>query len=249
MRSFNSFGRFYGEGEGGATTPETPPVEVVFTPEQQIRVNQLLAENKRNLQAKLTDAEKKLNEAAKNGADVTVLKTQIKNLNDSLLTKEELAKQNEEALKVTFEQQLKEKSEAASLWETNYKQSVFDREIGRAASKHDAFDPDQLSVLLSSQSEVVADTDKDGKTNGKFKVMTKIELDGKPLVLPIEEAVGKLRESGKYPNQFKVKGSPGTGITLNNNPGAPDAHDGQLPRDMAGFMQMWNKLPASVRGK
>lgn len=248
---FGAFGRFYGEGEGGSGT-ETPPVtppagEIVFTPEQQAKVNALLAENKRTLQAKLADAEKKLNDAAKNGADVSLLKNQIKTLNDSLLTKEELAKQNEEALKQTFEQQLKEKSEAATFWEGNYKQSVFDREIGRAAAKHDAFDPDQLAVLLSGKSEVVSDTDKDGKPTGKFKVLTKIELEGKQLVLPIDEAVGKLRESGKYPNQFKVKGSPGTGITLNNTPNPIDHNDGTVPSDMNGFMKMWNNLPANIR--
>lgn len=251
MFVFNSrFGRFYGEGgsgEGGSGTG-TPPVETpkVFTQEE---VNALLAENKRSLQTKLAETQKKLDEAAKAGQNVTALQSKVKELSDSLLTKEELAKQKEEALKSDFETQIKTTSEAAVTWQQRYQESVFDRELGRAATTHDAFDPDQLALILRGNSTVVEDTDKDGKGTGTFKVLAKVKIEDKELTLPLVEAVGKLRESGKYPNQFKVKGSPGTGITLNNSPNSVDAADGTVPKDMNQFMKYWEKLPASVKGK
>lgn len=228
---FNSFlGRVYGDD------PATPPVEppATFTQEQ---VNAMMNKHKQGLQKQLDDLKK-------NSGNAEALAAKLKEMNDQLLTKEELAKQEQDALRTTYEEQLKGASGAAQAWEGRYKETVFSVELSKAATKHDAFDPEQLGALLQSKSQVVEATDKDGKGLGQFKVMTKVTLDGKELVLPIDEAIGKLRESGRYPNQFKVKGAPGTGTTLNNHPGGSGDATELSPTDVGGFMKHFAKLKA-----
>ena len=236
MTSF--LGRYYGESE--TVPPVTPPVvpptggKVEFTPEQQAKVNELLASNKRDLQKQIADLQK-------NVGDTGTLQTKLKELNDQLLTKEELAKQEQDRLKSEYDNGLKNAADAATAWEGRYKETIFDVSLSKAASKHDAFDADQLAILLKPASTVIEETDANGKGVGKFKVLTKITLDGKELTLPVDEAVGKLREAGKFPNQFRVKGSPGTGTTLNNSPIVPGT-DGSVPADPAKFMEYFANL-------
>lgn len=240
----NPFGRFYGEGEGTGTPPVTPPVtppsgKVEFTPEQQVKVNELVAAEKRAMK-------KQVEELSKSVGDTNALQTKLKELNDQLLTKEELANQRATELENTFKVQLETTTAEKSAWEGRYKETIFDVSVSKAANKHEAFDADQLAILLKPTSNVVEDTDAAGKGTGKFKVLTKIQLDGKELTLPIDEAVGKLREAGKFPNQFKVKGSPGTGLTLNNSPVVPGT-DGSIPTDPSKFMEYYANLKKTGR--
>lgn len=238
MSKLNIFGRFYGEGDGTGTLPVPPVIpptgKIEFTPEQQQKVNDLVAAEKRAMKKQLEDLQK-------NVGDTNVLQTKLKELNDQLLTKEELAKQKEVELENSFKTQLETSVAEKAAWEGRYKETVFDVSISKAATKHDAFDSDQLAILLKPTSTVVEDTDAAGKGTGRFKVLTKIHLDGKELTLPVDEAVGKLREAGKFPNQFKVKGSPGTGVTLNNSPVVPGT-DGSVPSDPAKFMEFYANL-------
>jgi hypothetical protein len=238
MLNLNIFGRFYGEGEG-TVTPPVPPVvpptgKIEFTPEQQAKVNELLATNKRELQKRVEDLQKSV-------GDTNALTSKLKELGDQLLTKEELAKQEQERLKTEYDTGLQTATQKAADWENRYKETVFDVELGKAAQKHDAFDPFQLGALVKGQSQVVEDLDSNGKGTGKFKVLTKVNVEGKELTLPIDEAIGKLRVAGQYPNQFKVKGSPGTGTTLNNSPIVPGT-DGSVPTDPSKFMEYFANL-------
>lgn len=236
---FSSFlGRYYGEGEAVPVVPPvsppppppaTPPVGKVFTQDE---VNAMMADHKRNLQAKIA-------ELSKTAGNAEQMAQKVKELNNTLLTKEELAKQEADALKSDYETKLKAEADARTAWEARYKDQTFDVALGKAASKHDAFDSEQLGLLIKGNSSVKEVTDKAGNPTGKFVVETKVVVDGKELTLPIDEAIGKLRDSGRYPNQFKVKGSPGTGITLNNNPGGTTGDPKDVPSDPAKFMEWY----------
>lgn len=225
---FSWLNRVYTEGEPAPVVPP-PPTEIVFDAAQQAKVNELLAKEKRDFQ-------KKLDEAVKRGGNTAELQAKLKELNDSLQTKEQLAAQEAATMKETYESQLKAKTESEEAWANRFKTTVFDVQLTNAAVKHDAFDPKQLGTLLVGSSKVVESTDKEGKGTGEFKVMTSITIGDKTLVLPIEEAVGKLRDAGQFPNQFKVKGSPGTGITLNNGGNGGGSGDGP-PTDVNDFMK------------
>lgn len=233
---FSWLNKVYTEGETQtppAVPPVPPPQESEFTPEQQAKINAILAKEK-------NDFKKKLEEATKKAGNATELQQKIKELNDSLLTKEQLAAQEAETLKTEYENRLKNESEEKTAWATRFKTQTFDVEMSRAAAKHQVFDNGtQLGQLLQGSSQVTEVLDKEGKGTGKFKVMTTITLDGKSLTLPLEEAVGKLREAGQYPNQFHPKGSPGTGVPPGfGTPGGQSDGKGEVPpMDVAGFMK------------
>lgn len=231
---FSWLNKVYTEGETQTPpAPVPPPQEAEFTPEQQAKINAILAKEKSAFQ-------KKLEEATKKGGNAAELQAKIKELNDSLLTKEELAAQKEEALKTDYETRLKTTAEEKDAWATRFKTQTFDVEMAQAASKHQVFEGGkQLGLLLQGSSKVTEVTDKEGKGTGVFKVMTTITLEGKSLTLPLEEAVGKLREAGQYPNQFHPKGSPGTGVPPGfGTPGGQSDGKGEVPpMDVAGFMK------------
>lgn len=239
--SFETFklGNFYCNGDNGNPPVNEPPpaddkkgdnTPKLFTQEE---VNTLLADNKRNLK-------KELDELKKNG-DPVALQKKIKELSDAMLTKEELARQQSEELKNSFETQIKELTGKAETWEQRYISKEVEVAIASAAAKHDAFDADQLSLIIGPKTRVEEITDDKGVGTGRFKSITTIEIDGKKLELPTVDAVGKLREAGLYPNQFRVKGQPGTGLTLNNQPTPSGLSNGEVPKDMESFMKNYGQ--------
>lgn len=200
----------------------------LFTQDQ---VNAMMAADRRKLHGEL--------EKLKGAGDPVALNIKVQELSDALLTKEELAKQQAEEAKTKYETALKTEGEARTAWENRYKGTLFQVEVAKAAAKYDAFDAGQLGTLIKDATKVVEVTDATGKGTGEFVVKTTINsADGKKLDLTLDEAVGKLREDKAYANQFKVKGSPGTGITLNN--GGPisggGGADGQPPTDPTKFL-------------
>lgn len=236
----SNFGKFYCNGE------ETPPVETPPTEEgkggkkkdddvprvfTQDEVNAMMKQHKQTLKTELDNLKK--------AGDPAALQKKIKELSDAMLTKEELARQQAEELKTTFETQIKELSGKAETWQTRYSKTVLENEIAKGATKHDAFDAEQLALIVGPMTRVEEITDDKGVGTGKFKSVTTLELDGKKLELPTVEAIGKLRESGKYPNQFKVKGQSGTGFTINNQPPTAPVSDGEVPKDMNAFMKQF----------
>lgn len=199
----------------------------VFTQDQ---VNEIVAKNKRTMREEL--------DKLKGAGDPVALATKVKELSDALLTKEELTKQQAEEAKTQYDNALKAEQAQRTAWEDRYKGTLFQVEVSKAALKYDAFDPTQLGTLIKDNTKVVEVTDAAGKGTGQFLVKTTIEVDGKKLDLTLDEAVGKLREDKKFANQFKIKGSPGTGITLNNGgpSGSSGGVDGQPPKDPKEFM-------------
>lgn len=231
LKSWLGLGEFYGNGDGGNSPPPEPPK--TFTQDE---VNSLLAEHKRGLQKQLDDLKK--------AGDPAALKGKIKELSDSLLTKEQLAKQEIEEAKAKYDAELQAASQAANSWKGMFEGTVKKSAIATAANKHNAFDAEQLELLIGPQTSVVEVTDKDGKGTGQYKTVTKIEIDGKTFELPTVDAVGKLRDANRYPNQFRVQGQSGTGsTTLNNAP--PQAPSG-VPKDMASFVTQFADV---IKGK
>lgn len=230
-------GRFYTEGETNPPTvpptppsPPTPPAKT-FTQDE---VNAFLAEHKRGLQKQIEDLKK-------NG-DPAELQAKIKELSDSLLTKEELATRQATELKTQYETQLAQAKSEGETWNQRYMGLHTKQAISEAAVKHNAFDAEQLALIIGPVTKIVEVTDDKGKGTGQFKSMTTIELDGKKLELPTVEAVGKLRESNRYPNQFKVQSQSGTGTTTMNNTDAPPASTAKPPADMNSFMSQFGKI-------
>lgn len=223
----NILSRSYFDGESGGNGDQTPPPKT-FTQDE---VNKLLADNKKSLRDEL--------DKLKKAGDPTALQTKITELSNTLATKEELARQEAEEAARKYTADLEAATGNAKAWEARFKAGAYSTEVAKAAAKYDAFDADQLSLILRDQTNVVEVTDKEGKGTGEFAVKTTLTIDGKKLELTLDEAVGKLREDKRFANQFKVKGSPGTGITLNNGGGGAAA-DGQPPMNPTDFIK-WNQ--------
>lgn len=214
----------------------------------QEKVNALLAEERRKTEAKaaerLKTLEQELEAAKKKGGDTVALTAKIEELNNLVMTKEQLAKKEAEEAKAAYEAEQARLRNAETLWQNRYLETVRKQAINRAAIQHDAFDPDQLELLLAPNTQVREKTDNEGKGTGEYEVVTALTIEGKQLTLPVGEAVEKMRGEKKYANQFKAKGQPGTGLTLNNlsgGQGSVNSVDYTNPNEMAKFIREQRK--------
>ncbi len=157
----------------------------------------------------------------------TSLEQRITELNETLMTKEELARKEKERLTNEYQHKLKTTEDERLLWENRYKTSTAQREILDAAVRNQAFDPEQIEAFLSPKARVVEVTDDAGNPTGSFTTKVKINTtgkDGKPVTLDVsvEEAVKSMRETpDRFGNLFKDLSSGGTGGTGGNSPKGP----------------------------
>lgn len=155
------------------------------------------------------------------------LEQRITELNETLMTKEELARKEKERLTNEYQHKLKTTEDDRLLWENRYKTSTAQREILDAAVKNQAFDPEQIEAFLSPKARVVEVMDDAGNPTGNFTTKVKINTtgkDGKPVTLDVsvEEAVKNMRETpDRFGNLFKDLSSGGTGGTGGNGPKGP----------------------------
>lgn len=214
---------------------ETPPPKT-FTQEQ---LNEFLAKEKRKHQEGMKKLEAELKAFKEAGVDVGSLQAKVDELNNALLTKEELAKKQAEELQSKFQTELQTEKSQREHWEKQYQNMLFQTEVSRAAAEHDAWDSEQLATLLAPKVKVAPDLDEKGKPKGGFKILAQVTTDdGKTIDLPLTEAVGRMRQDKRYANQFKVKGSPGTGLTLNTQPAGQSGDGMPDPKDSAAY-QKW----------
>lgn len=152
------------------------------------------------------------------------LEQRITELNETLMTKEELARKEKERLTNEYQGKLRKSEEERLAWENRYKNSTAQREILDAAVKNQAFDPEQIEAFLSPKSRVVEVMDDDGNPTGAFTTKVKITTigkEGKPVTLDVsvEEAVKNMRETpDRFGNLFKDLSNGGTGGTGGNGP-------------------------------
>lgn len=155
------------------------------------------------------------------------LEQRITELNETLMTKEELARKEKERITNEFQHKLKTTEEERATWENRYKASTAEREILDAAIRNQAFDPEQIQAFLLPKARVVEVTDEAGNPTGGFTTKVKITTngkDGKPVMLDVsvEEAVKNMRETpDRFGNLFKDLSSGGTGGSGGNSPKGP----------------------------
>lgn len=210
-----------------AEPTETPPEAKTFT---QAEVDGLMANYRKGLQNDLAQAQAEVEKLRKGGGDTKGLQTKIKELQDSLLSKEELARQQIEQTTAKFQQDLATAQQEKQQTHTKYAQLLLSNEVARAAVDNNAFSADQLQVFVGAQSEVVPVTDDKGAPTGDFKVVTKYN----DIQMTVSEAVAKMREDKRFANLFKVSGIPGVGMTLNNT--QISASDGKIPTSTEEYM-------------
>jgi len=203
--------------------------ERTFTQEE---VNRIMAQNRRNLQTKVTELESQLNEA-KSGTltaeEKVKLQTRVKELSDSLKTKEELAKAEQEQLRKESEEKISDLQNQLNTLQDRYTGETITRMISDAAVANDAFAPDQLVAILRPNTSLVEELDKEGNPTGNLVAKTKLlgkDKDDKDteLDLTIAEAVEMMKKiPERYGNLFRATAKSGLG--LNGSEGTPSGSE------------------------
>lgn len=144
------------------------------------------------------------------------LAKRIEELQATLLTKDELAKQQLEKTTEQYKAELSTTVAERDTWRQRYVSSQIESGIKGAAIENDAFNPDFFMALLGPKAELVEIIDEEtNKPTGKFKTVVKMESreqDGKVLILSPTEAIKTLKEMpDKYGNLFKSNVTGGLG--------------------------------------
>ena len=217
-----------GEGSGEGTGTETPPPaggggaeddKPRFTQKQ---VNDFLAKEKGKHQ-KATEAQVKELEKIKASKGLTEkekseLQTRIEDLQNSMLTKEQLAQKEREKLQNEHKKTLDTVAGERDFYRGLYQKSTITRSISDEAAAAEAFNPRQVVALLESKTRLVEALDGDGQPiPGEFVVRVKmddVDSAGKPttLDLSVAEALKRMKDrSDEFGNLFKSGVSGGLG--------------------------------------
>jgi hypothetical protein len=145
----------------------------------------------------------------------TDFEKRLQQLNDTLLTTEELAAKERKRQEEQYTHQIQERDAEINRWQSLYTESTIQRSITDAAIQHKSFYPEQIVSILDRGTRLVEEL-VDGNPTGKLKPMVRFDdfdKEGKPVTLDLSpvEAVKRMTEMTKYQNLFEGKGTGGVG--------------------------------------
>jgi hypothetical protein len=193
--------------------------DVKFTPEQQEKLNALLAEDRRKHQARL---EKTIQEMQARANLTQQEREQLAQQLDDLRKEGRTAKQQAEferqQMEKEYQQKLADIQKARDEWEARYRVGTVEQALQEAAVKGDANSPDVLMAVLRPMTRLTEVMDpKTGKGTGKFEV--KVDFadiapeTGEPYnaIHTPETAVKRMKEIEKYGHLFRSGAIGGVG--------------------------------------
>lgn len=204
---------------GGAPNEGGDPKNKSFT---QAEVNEMLAKERKRSEERTKKTVEQL-EHLKNSKNLsdsekTTLQAKIDELQTSLMTKEELAKKNEEKLKNMHNKEIEKLTKEKEIWQERFTNSTILRSISDAAHENEAFNPHQVIALLRPMTTLKEKTDADGNPIGIFEPRVKypdLDKEGKEVTLDLSvpEAVKRMKDTtDKYGNLFKSTAAGGLGM-------------------------------------
>jgi hypothetical protein len=174
-------------------------------------VNRFLAEDRKKHQQKLAEAENRIKELGLSVEQNGKLKDEFNKLQETFLTKEQLAAQEREKLVKEGEAKAKALTDEVTRWKTLHHSTLVNQSILSAATETQAVNPQQLLLMLGHQAEVV-------EQDGIFDVVIPFsDTDPKTkqpvtLKLPVLQALKRMTElPDKFGNLFKTTLKSGTG--------------------------------------
>lgn len=208
--------RWYGvfdNEETEDTPPVTPPAEKLLTQAQFDKaLQERLAREAKKTEALRTQLEQLGEIKAANNEETEKLKAALDKMTSELLTKEQIAAKAKQKAEEELTNKLKQKEVEADQWKSKYTDSTIQRSLVDAAVSNEAFNPEQIVVMLKGQSFL----DEDGprvKLPGKNESGESVEL-----VFTPDEAVKHIKDqTDKYGNLFKSGLNGGIGGA--NDPG------------------------------
>lgn len=218
-------------GDGGGDGGDGKSADKTFTQDQ---VNKFLAEEKRKGQVSTQKALSELEALKKrsnlNSEERKELDGRIEQLQNAILTKDELAKKEKDKVSTEHKTKIDEMTTDRDMWKGKYTGSTINRDITDASVDNNAFSPKQIVALLRPDTQLVEDLDAEGKPTGELvpKVTFKTkDDDDKPvtLTLTIPEAVKRMSEMDEYGNLFHTDGTGGIGSRSKPGKGGSDKDD------------------------
>lgn len=196
----------------------------------QAQLNKILADEKRKHQKQVETQVREL-ENLKKAKGLTdkereTLATRIEELNNSVLTKEELSRKEQERLKNEHKLKLEEATRERDDWRNRYTHATITRTITDEAVAAEAYSPSQIVALLSGSTRLVEVLDADGNVvPGQHEVKIKMsdkDKEGKPttLDLTVKEALKTMKERVEdFGNLFKSGVAGGLGDSKSRTAG------------------------------
>ena len=139
-------------------------------------------------------------------------------LRQESMTKEELAKEQQQALRAAHKKEAEDLIKDRDGWRNRYNTTLCQREISDACSIEGqvAFNPAQVSAILGADTVVEEVLDEAGKGTNTFSPVvtyTSIDKEGKPVVLKLSvaDAVKRMSTDSRYLNLFRGEGRGGLG--------------------------------------
>lgn len=220
-----------------------------FTPEQQDRVNKILAEDKRKHQAQFVKLEKQLQETlstAKLTSDErSKLEEALENERKRFLTKEETAKIERKQLEDRFTGELVQAKTEAETWRNKYTESKITRALQDAAVTGDAYNSNTVVTVLRQMVKMVDD-------NPMIDFQDVSEDTGEAIVKQMtpSEAIARMKQlPDAYGNLFKsgvVGGVGAASATGGLTPGQSGRVDPKKIKTMEQFMEIRSKNPGAL---
>ena len=218
-----------GTGDAGnAGTGDSKGGDKTFTQEQ---LNTILAKEKRASQDQLQKALQEIDNTKKrsnlNEKERKELESRIEDLQNSMLSKEQLTEKEKEKESKKIAEQIKELTTDRDAWQTRYTRETINRAITDAAVEHEAHTPSQIVALLSANARLAEDIDAEGTPNGKLIPKIKfedIDKENKPVTLDltVSETLKRMTEMSQHANLFKNLATGGLGDTTQPGGGKVD---------------------------
>lgn len=228
FKSYPFFKMFYPVFDGeDPTPPANPPADPpptggtdkVFTQDD---LNRMLKKDREKHQEQTKKALDEL-EMLKKRSNLTdkerkQLDGRISQLQDELLTKEQLSAKEKDKMKADYEAKLKLTEEEREDYKGRYTELLIRRQILDAALEHDAFAPDQIVKMLRPDTQLIEELNEAGEPTGNLVpqvTLADVDKDGKPFdgKLAPSQAVKRMKEMEHYQNLFKGDGIGGVGGT------------------------------------
>jgi len=207
-------------GQEGSKTGQEGNKEKLLTQEE---FNKALAEDRKKHKEQVDKHIKELEQLRKSqnltAEEKKKLTAQIEELQQQVMTKEQLLEREKARLNTEHQGELKKEREEKENWKTRFTEATIVRSITDAAVTAEAFSPDQIVALLQNNTKLVEDTNEEGQGLGTFTPRVKfkdVTSDGKPTILDLSvpEAIKRMKDlPDKYGNLFKSNVTGGIGGT------------------------------------
>ena len=171
------------------------------------------------------------------------MERRIEDLNNQLLTKEELAAKEKNKLLKQLESERESLSQEAKSWRQRFEEKTIVGALTEAAAGANAYNPKQIVTMLRGETALSEVMDGDQPT-GQFEVVVTLDTtndkgENVKLTLKPQEAVKHLSEQDDYLNLFKTDDRNGFGGGPSRKSGQVDA--ATIAKDPKAYREMRRK--------